>query len=207
MSTPAFTAPASLSARAFSGPSVAQPTTSLSPSTPTMALSRRSALGAALTAAGAALLPAAAFAKGGESAKISIFGMGSASSPFVAGIKTSGTVQYKRFSDDELAYFKSIVDASGERFAQTKASIDIKNWEDIRSLIRLETTLLRQTMVSVMDSLDGDRAKDSQKVFQAFKKDINDLDYACVTKNQDKAQKAYKATVKSFYQWREVANI
>jgi hypothetical protein len=142
-STPAFAAPATLGARALAGAALAAPPACAAG--PTMALSRRAALGAGLGALGAALLPAAAFAKGGDGAKISVFGVGGASSPFTAGVQTGGTVVYSRFSEDEMAYFKSIVDASGERLAQAKASIDIKSWEDIRSLIRLETSLLRTT--------------------------------------------------------------
>lgn len=201
-SSPAFAAPAAVGARALAGAALATPTCAAAAG-PTMALSRRAALGAALSAVGAAMLPAAAFAKGGDAPKISVFGVGGASSPFDKGIEKGGTVLYSRFSDDEMAYFKSIVDASQERFVQAKSSIDIKSWEDIRSLIRLETTLLRTTMVKVGESLDKDGQKKATSIYEGFKKDLNDLDYACSIKNQEKAQKAYKATLKSFGSWRD----
>lgn len=201
-SSPAFAAPAAVGARTLAGAALSTPTCA-APAGPTMALTRRAALGAALSAMGAAVLPASAFAKGGDAPKISIFGVGGASSPFDAGIQTGGTVLYSRFSEDEIAYFKSIVDASSDRFAQAKASIDIKSWEDIRSLIRLETSLLRTTMVKVAESLDKDGQKKATSIYEDFKLDLNDLDYACSTKNQEKANKAYKATLRSFASWRE----
>lgn len=205
-STPAFTAPAALGARALAGAALSTPTCAPSAG-PTMALTRRAALGAALSAVGAAMLPASAFAKGGDAPKISIFGVGGASSPFESGIQKGGTVLYERFSEDEMAYFKSILDASSDRFVQAKASIDIKSWEDIRSLIRLETTLLRTTMVKVAESLDKDGQKKATAIYDGFKKDLNDLDYACSTKNQDKAQKSYKAVLRSFASWRAEVGI
>lgn len=201
-SSPAFAAPAAVGARALAGAALSSPTCSPAAG-PTMALSRRAALGAALSAVGAAMLPASAFAKGGDAPKISIFGVGGASSPFDKGIERGGSVLYSRFSEDEMAYFKSILDASNERFVQAKSSIDIKSWEDIRSLIRLETTLVRSTMVKVAESLDKDGQKKANSIYDGFKRDLNDLDYACSIKNQDKAQKAYKSTLKSFSSWRE----
>lgn len=106
--SPAFAAPAAVSARGFAGTAVPAVRPSCPVDGPVMSLSRRQALGAVLGAAGAALLPAAAFAKGGEGAKISFFGVGGQSSPYTAGIKTGGVVQYKKYSEDEMAYFKSI---------------------------------------------------------------------------------------------------
>lgn len=106
--TPAFAAPAAVSARGFTGTAVPAVRSTCATSAPVMSLSRREALGAALGAAGAALLPAAAFAKSGDGANISFFGVGGQSSPYTAGIKTGGTVQYTPFNAEEMAYFKSI---------------------------------------------------------------------------------------------------
>jgi hypothetical protein len=213
MSTTAFTAPAPVASRAaFSGGavSVSASAPALSAAATTMSLNRRSALGLGLGALGAALLKGSApvQAKSGEFARQSIFGVGGASSPFDAGIQRSGTVQYSKFAPAEMAYFKSIVDGSSTRLDSAKTEIDNKSWEAVRSTIRLEMALLRQTMLSVQANIADPKIKASaQKLYDAFKKDVNDMDYACVVKNQDKARKSFKLTVSDLASWREVASI
>jgi Oxygen evolving enhancer protein 3 (PsbQ) len=213
MTTTAFTAPAPVASRAaFSGGAVSVSTSAPAPSAAatTMSLNRRSALGLGLGALGAALLKGAApvHAKSGEFARQSIFGVGGASSPFDAGIQRSGTVQYSKFAPAEMAYFKSIVDGSSTRLDSAKTEIDNKSWEAVRSTIRLEMSLLRQTMLSVQANIADPKVKASaQKLYDAFKKDVNDMDYACVLKNQDKARKSFKLTVTDLASWREVASI
>lgn len=79
---------------------------------------------------------------------------------------------------------------------------------DIRSLIRLEMSLLRQTQISVMNSLSDSKQKAAaEKVYASFKLNINDLDYACVSKDQSRAAKSYKSVVKDLNEWRKVVGI
>lgn len=175
-----------------------------------MSLSRRAALGAGLGAIGAALLGGvdSVNAKSGEGAKLSIFGVGGQSSPFTSGIETGGTVQYTPFSEDEMKYFRNIVDSSRDRLEAAKPSIDAKSWEDIRSSIRLEMYNIRKTAVELNANISDDKTRsNAEKLYAQFKQDVNDLDYACVTKNQDKALKSYKSTLKSLSSWREVVGI
>lgn len=56
---------------------------------------RRAVLAGALAAAGLAILPGSAMAKGGEGAKQSFFGAGSISNPFTYNEKSKGPVVYK----------------------------------------------------------------------------------------------------------------
>jgi hypothetical protein len=214
MQTPtAFAAPAAVaSASQLLGARLACPAAATASTPVTMALSRRAALSVGLGALGAALLGAGSpvLAKSGEGAKISVFGVGGASSPFVSGISKSGQVLYTPFSDEEQNYFKGIVEGSAERLTGAKTSIDGKSWEDIRSAIRLEMTLLRQTAVTINSNLrlsDPKKADTADKIFAQFKKNVNALDYACVLKDQDKALKSYKATIKDFAGWREVVGV
>ncbi|KAI0563197.1 Oxygen-evolving enhancer protein [Gracilaria domingensis] len=167
-------------------------------------VSRRQALmgGAALLAA-VGLSPFATLAKSGDSPKISVFGVGGASSPFDAGVPTGGKVQYKPFGDEEVAVFKRIVDDSKERLVGSVGSIKEKNWEDIRSQIRLQSDL-RKTQLTINanmpDKKSGDQAK---KAYLAFKTDIEKLDQACVQKDQARAYKAYNAALKSLAAWQD----
>lgn len=165
-------------------------------------VSRRQALAAAAAmAAGAILSPTAASAKSGDSPKISIFGVGGASSPFTAGVQTSGNVLYKAFGDAELDVFKRIVSDAKERLEGSADSIKIKSWEDIRSQLRLQTDL-RKTQISVNNGIsDPKQAAKAVKAYQTFKTDIERLDAACVQKNQDQAYKAHKASVASLAAW------
>lgn len=79
---------------------------------------------------------------------------------------------------------------------------------DIRSLIRLEMSLLRKTQISVMASLEDSKKKAAaEKIYSTFKTDINDLDYACVTKDQARASKSYKSAVKDLEAWRRTVGI
>lgn len=166
------------------------------------AVSRREALigGAALLAG----IPLSALAKGGDSPKISIFGVGGASSPFDAGFQTGGKVLYSEFSDDELAVFKRIVNQSQERIVDATDSIKARSWEDIRSRCRLEAYDLRKIILRVNDAIaDQTTAAKAKKIAKSIKDDIEQLDQACVAKNQDLAYKKYNATVKDIAEWKE----
>lgn len=167
-------------------------------------LSRRQALtAAAALLTGAALSPYSASAKSGDSPKISVFGVGGASSPFTAGVQTGGKVIYKEFGDDEVAVFKRIVADAKDRLQGTTNSIKIKSWEDIRSQLRLQTDL-RKTQLRINDGIsDPKQAEKAAKAYQVFKNDIEKLDAACVQKNQDRAYKAQKASVASLAAWED----
>lgn len=173
-------------------------------------LSRRDALAAGLGVFGAAILGEVlpAQAKSGDSPKISIFGLGGQSSPFSSGVQSSGTVQYEPYNDEEMAYFKKVVEGSADRLSTAKDSIDARSWEDIRSIIRLEMSLLRKTVVALNKNIRDSKVKKSAEVlYDAFKKDVNDLDYACVTKNQERAMKSYKLSLKDLSSWRNLVGI
>lgn len=164
-------------------------------------ISRREALigGAALLAG----IPLSALAKGGDSPKISIFGVGGASSPFDAGFQRGGKVLYSEFGDDELAVFKRIVNQSEERIVDATESIKAKSWEDIRSRCRLEAYDLRKVILRVNGAIsDKAQADKAQKIANSIKQDIEQLDQACVAKNQDLAYKKYNATVKDIAEWK-----
>lgn len=206
---PAFVTGPALSARSFSGAAVkkcvsSSPTTVVAMSA--SPISRREALAtAAALVAGTVLGPFAASAKSGDSPKISVFGVGGASSPFTAGIQTGGKVAYKQFNDDEVAVFKRIVSESYDRLEGALPSIKIKSWEDIRSRIRLEASDLRKTQLTVNANIeDSKKSATAAKAYQTFKQDIERLDAAAVEKNQDKAYKAYNASLKSLAAWKSI---
>lgn len=159
--------------------------------------------------AGAALLagiPAAALAKSGDSPKISVFGVGGASSPFTAGVQSGGKLQYKSFNEDEITLYKRIVDDSKARLEGAIDSIKSKSWEDVRSSIRLEASDLRKTQLTVNANIEDDKeSKKATKAYLVFKNDLENLDQAAVQKNQDRAYKAYNAALKSLGAWQEVA--
>lgn len=167
-------------------------------------MSRRQALAAAAAlVTGAVVAPLAASAKSGDSPKISIFGVGGASSPFTAGVQTGGKVIYKRFGDDEIAVFKRIVTDARDRLDGSVASIKIKSWEDVRGQLRLQTDL-RRTQVIVNGGIDDPKqAAKAAKAYQTFKNDIERLDAACIQKNQDQAYKAHKASLASLAAWQD----
>lgn len=165
-------------------------------------ISRRDAL---LT--GAALLlgvPAAALAKSGEGPKISVFGIGGPSSPFNAGIPTGGKVQYKENGEAEIAVFRRIISESKTRLEGAVPSLKAKYWEDIRSTLRLEMTGLRPTVLKINSTLDDTTSKKATKAYLVLKNDLENLDQACIQKNQNKAFKAYNASLKSFSAWQDV---
>ncbi|PXF43342.1 hypothetical protein BWQ96_06905 [Gracilariopsis chorda] len=204
MSPSAFVTGPSFTVRtAFAGKTL--PKCSNAPASITMSqssVSRRQALltGAALLSA-AVLQPLSAYAKGGDSPKISVFGVGGASSPFDAGIQTGGKVQYKPFLEDEVAVFQRIIDDAKDRLIGSSASIKDKNWEDIRSQIRLQYDL-RRTQITINGNMpDKKTTEKATKAYQAFKTDIENLDQACIQKDQSKAYKAYNAALKSFANW------
>lgn len=204
---PAFVTGPVLSFRAsFAGTSLKCSTSSTSAVTMTAApMSRRQALAAAAAlVAGATLSPLAASAKGGDAPKISIFGVRGASSPFTAGYQTGGKVIYKKFNDDEVAVFKRIVSDSKNRLEGASDSIKLKSWEDVRSRIRLEASDLRKTQISVMGGIeDPSQAAKATKAYETFKNDIERLDAAAIQKNQDRAYKAYNASLKSLSAWQD----
>lgn len=165
-------------------------------------VSRRQALLAGFALLAGATLPKDALAKSGDSPKISVFGVGGASSPFDSGIQRGGKTQYKEFQPDEVAVFKRIVAESKERLEGAADSIKAKSWEDIRSRIRLEASDLRKTQLTVNANIeDSKQSAAATKAYKVFKKDLEDLDYAAVTKNQDKARKYYNAALKSLSAW------
>ncbi|CAN8069628.1 unnamed protein product [Agarophyton chilense] len=168
-------------------------------------VSRRQALrdGAMALLTTLALGPVAAAAKSGDSPKISVFGVGGASSPFDSGIQTGGKVQYKPFSKDEMAVFKRIVDDSQQRLVGAVDSIQDKKWEDIRSQIRLQNDL-RKTQLTINANMpDKKSTEKASKAYLAFKTDVEKLDQACVQKDQSAALKAYKAALRSLAVWQE----
>lgn len=208
---PAFVTGPVLSCRAsFAGAAVKCPASSASAVTMTAApMSRRQALAAAAAlVSGAALSPLAAFAKSGDAPKISVFGVGGASSPFVAGWETGGKVIYKRFGEDELAVFKRIVSDSKNRLEGASDSIKQKSWEDVRSRIRLEASDLRKTQITINDAIDDpSQAAKATKAYKTFKNDIERLDAAAIQKNQDRAYKAYNASLKSLSTWQDTVGL
>ena len=169
-------------------------------STPTMSISRRAALGGAA----AALLAraSAALAKSGDSPKISIFGVGGASSPYTAGIQTGGTVQYKAYNDAELLAFKKIVDESKARLLTTIEPIKGRAWSDVQSRIRLEMYDVRNTMLKLNAAIDDDAtAKKADQIYADFKVALEALDYAATVKDQAKAVKNYNVVLEKFNSW------
>lgn len=167
-------------------------------------MSRRQAL-----LAGAALLagvPLSAFAKSGEGPKISVFGVGGASSPFDAGIKRSGSILYSKFNADELAVFKRISTESKDRIVGAADSIKAKSWEDVRSRMRLEATELRYVQQKINASL-GDDGVEAVQASNRLKLDLEKMDQACVQKNQDKTYKHYNAVLKDLDAWATAAGI
>lgn len=201
----AFVTGPSVNARpAFSGAAVRtcstapQATVTMSASKP----NRRQLLQSA--AALVAGIPLAALAKSGDSAKISIFGVGGASSPYVAGIETGGKILYNGFSDEEIALFKRIVNDSKERLVGAEDSIKAKSWEDIRSRIRLEATELRKVVNNITDNLDDKQTKAAAtKDSKALKLAFEQLDQACVQKDQTAAKKYYSIAIKNLSAWQD----
>lgn len=174
--------------------------TCTSQTTPTMAISRRAALGGVA----AALLSqvGAALAKSGDSPKISIFGVGGASSPYTAGIQTGGTVQYKQYNDSELLVFKKIVDESKTRLEGTIDPIKGRAWSDVQSRIRLEMYDVRNTMLKLNAAIDDDStAKKATQIYSDFKQALEALDYAATVKDQAKAVKSYNVVLDKFNSW------
>ena len=178
--------------------------------TPRMSLklSRRAALAAGLALAAGVIAPTPSEAKGGDAPKISIFGVGGASSPFTAGVQTGGQSMYERFNEEELSSYKKNVDASKERLVTSVDAIKGKSWDDVRSMVRLEMGILRNTFINVNKSItDKKAAKDAEKAYRQFKTDIENLDYAAITKNQDKAYKSYNSALKSLDSWSSITGI
>lgn len=207
--TPAFvTGPAVSSRTSFTGAALstcAKPASS----TVTMSaqpMSRRQALitGAALIAGA----PLAALAKSGDSPKLSIFGVGGASSPFEAGVQKGGTKLYKEFNNDELEVLRRIVNNSKDRIAGAEDSIKTKSWEDIRSRVRLEAGELRKVQNKINDGLSAsDDQVRAKKAARAVKIDLEQLDQACVQKNQDAAYKKYNSVLRNIDAWKDTVGI
>lgn len=175
---------------------------------PRMSLSRRDALAGAVGAAAALLGVSPALAKGGDAPKISVFGVGGASSPFVKGVQKGGKVQYEQFGDDEMEIFKRCVAVSKDRLAGTVAIVKEKSWDDVRSQVRLEMYELRKTAERVNGNLeDKAAAKKALQEYAEFKKSIENLDYAAVTKNQDKAYKSLAKATASLNSWADTVGI
>lgn len=168
--------------------------------TVSMSISRR----AALSGAAAALLGrvGAALAKSGDSPKISVFGVGGASSPYTAGIQTGGTVQYKAYNDAELLVFKKNIDESKARLESAIEPIKGRAWSDVQSRIRLEMSDVRNTMLKLNAAIDDEStAKKATQIYTDFKLALEALDYATIVKDQAKAVKNYNVVLEKFNSW------
>lgn len=143
-----------------------------------------------------------------QSPKISIFGVEGASSPFTAGVETGGNTLYTQFNPDELAVFKRIAEESKVRIVGASDAIKAKQWEDIRSRCRLEAYEFRYVQKRINESI-SDKALQSKaiKASAAIKADIEQLDQACVQKNQDLSFKKYNALVKDIDAWVNVVGL
>lgn len=175
-----------------------------------MSISRREAVSGAAGAAFAALLAGVngASAKSGDAPKISIFGVGGASSPYTAGVQTGGTVQYKEFNADEQALYRRTIDESRQRLESAIDPIKGKSWDDVRSRIRLEMSELRGIVVKVNSNIEDKAvATKADKAYNDFKLAIENLDYAAITKDQPKALKSYNNALKSFSVWSAVTGL
>lgn len=169
---------------------------------------RRAVLAGALAAAGLAILPGSASAKGGEGAKQSFFGAGAISNPFTYNEKSKGPVVYKPFNDDEKEYLEKIVSDSKQSLMATDGPILDKSWEEVRSRLRLEMNLLRRTQVSLNEKITDPKSKAAaEKAYSQFKKDIDSLDYAARTKNQDKALKSRGFAITSLGAWTKAVGL
>ncbi|OSX79123.1 hypothetical protein BU14_0086s0010 [Porphyra umbilicalis] len=163
---------------------------------------RRAVLAGALAAAGLAILPDTAQAMGGEGAKQSFFGAKSISNPFTYNEKSKGPIVYKPYNDDEKAYLEKIVTDSKSSLKSTDGPILDKSWEEVRSRLRLEMSLLRKTQVELNKKITDPKSKAAaEKAYEQFKKDIDNLDYAARTKNQDKALKSRGFAITSLDAW------
>lgn len=177
---------------------------------PRMSLSRRDALAGAAGAAAAALLSGvgAALAKSGDAPKISVFGVGGASSPYTAGVQKGGVVQYKEMNSGEIELYKRLIGESKVRLESAIEPIKGRSWDDVRSRIRLEMSELRGVLVKLNDNIsDKDSAEKANKAYADFKLAIENLDYAAITKDQGKAFKFYNAALKSLGAWTTAAGI
>jgi len=163
-----------------------------------MPLSRRDALNGAAGAAAAALLSgtSGALVKSGDGSKISVFGVGGASSPYTAGVQKGGKVEYSERGAEELAFFKERLDASRARLATTIDPIKGKSWDDVQSRIRLVMSEVRNYMIKYMETIpDKSTSKSANQAYADFKLAIENLDYAAVTKNQAKATKSFNSAI------------
>uniref|UniRef100_A0A7S0G5Z7 Uncharacterized protein n=1 Tax=Rhodosorus marinus TaxID=101924 RepID=A0A7S0G5Z7_9RHOD len=150
----------------------------------------------------AAMVPAAALAKGGDSPKYSIFGGESQSSPFVYMDQRKGNAVYQALNDEELAEITKSLAVNRARLEETGDFIDVPSWDDVRSLVRLEMYDTRRNVKKIHESLDDPKRVDrAEKVYAQLKKDIEALDYACVVKDQAMAKKARASALKSFDSW------
>lgn len=106
------------------------------------------------------------------------------------------------YNDDEKEYLEKIVSDSTDSLKSTDGPILDKSWEEIRSRLRLEMNLLRKTQVELNQKITDPKSKaDAEKAYEQFKKDIDNLDYAARTKNQDKALKSRGLAIISLAAW------
>lgn len=106
------------------------------------------------------------------------------------------------YNDDEKAYLEKIVTDSKSSLKSTDGPILDKSWEEVRSRLRLEMSLLRKTQVELNKKITDPKSKAAaEKAYEQFKKDIDNLDYAARTKNQDKALKSRGFAITSLDAW------
>mmetsp|Transcript_6003 Transcript_6003/g.15946 ORF Transcript_6003/g.15946 Transcript_6003/m.15946 type:complete len:210 (-) Transcript_6003:656-1285(-) len=170
------------------------------------AVSRRQLLAGAVAGVAAAGVAAVALpqsaAAGGEGPKLSIFGGGSQSSPFVYGMKSGGPAVYKPLNAEDVAFHKKICDEGRARLDKTEEYIARKSWDEVRAELRRQLQNLRHSQERLMEAQgDKDLSEQAAKYYKAFKSSVEDLDYAAREKKVENARKARTATLKAFDSW------
>lgn len=112
------------------------------------------------------------------------------------------------YSDEEKEYLEKIVSDSMASLMATDAPILDKSWEDVRSRLRLEMSLLRGTQVNLNSKITDPKSKEAaEKAYTQFKKDIDNLDWAARTKSQDKALKSRGFAITSLAAWTKAVGL
>jgi len=154
------------------------------------------------------LLPRNASAKTGESAKLSIFGVEGLSSPFTADLKSQGEPLYKNLNEEEMSRYTRAITDGRTSLSKIPEFVSEKSWEDVKSAIRQRVADLRTAQRRLMAAISEQNIrKKAEKIYDNFKKSIEEIDLAAKQKNGDKTLQAQKQAMKYLQEWASVAGL
>eukprot|EP00871_Galdieria_phlegrea_P004751 jgi/Galph1/5277/GphlegSOOS_G3989.1 len=107
-----------------------------------------------------------------------------------------------------MSRYKKIIEDGKASLAQVPEFLEQKSWEDIKSLVRQRISDLRAAQRTLTAAISEERIrKQAEKVYDQFKRSIEDLDLAARQKNTDRVRKAQQQALQFLQEWASATGI